>query len=70
MSNNIIRQTARIEETRMNREKRETHEKVLFPEEFFGLLVNFGAHPKAAIIRIANTNFRDFRAFRGKNSQK
>jgi GxxExxY protein len=30
-----------------------------------GLLVNFGAYPKAKIIRIANTNFRDFRAFRG-----
>ncbi len=30
-----------------------------------GLLVNFGSHPKIEIIRIANTNFRDFRAFRG-----
>lgn len=30
-----------------------------------GLLVNFGAHPKADIVRMANTNFRDFRAFRG-----
>lgn len=30
-----------------------------------GLLVNFGSHPKAEIVRIANTNFRDFRAFRG-----
>ena len=30
-----------------------------------GLLVNFGSHPKAAIVRLANTNFRDFRAFRG-----
>lgn len=30
-----------------------------------GLLVNFGAYPKAEIVRIANTNFRDFRAFRG-----
>ncbi|WP_235896229.1 GxxExxY protein [Ostreibacterium oceani] len=30
-----------------------------------GLLVNFGSHPKTQIIRIANTNFRDFRAFRG-----
>jgi len=30
-----------------------------------GLLINFGAHPKAEIIRIANTNFRGFRAFRG-----
>ena len=30
-----------------------------------GLLVNFGSHPKTEIIRIANTNFRDFRAFRG-----
>lgn len=30
-----------------------------------GLLVNFGAYPKTEIIRIANTNFRDFRAFRG-----
>ncbi|MDY0227387.1 MAG: GxxExxY protein [Desulfomicrobium apsheronum] len=26
-----------------------------------GLLVNFGSHPKAEIVRIANTNFRDFR---------
>lgn len=30
-----------------------------------GLLVNFGSHPKAEIVRIANTKFRDFRAFRG-----
>lgn len=30
-----------------------------------GLLVNFGSYPKTVIIRIANTNFRDFRAFRG-----
>ena len=30
-----------------------------------GLLVNFGAYPKAEIVRLANTNFRDFRAFRG-----
>ena len=30
-----------------------------------GLLVNFGAYPKAEIVRIANTNFRDFRVFRG-----
>ena len=30
-----------------------------------GLLVNFGSHPKTQIIRIANTKFRDFRAFRG-----
>ncbi len=30
-----------------------------------GLLVNFGSFPKTEIIRIANTNFRDFRAFRG-----
>ncbi|MEA3508361.1 MAG: GxxExxY protein [Synergistota bacterium] len=30
-----------------------------------GLLVNFGSYPKTEIIRIANTNFRDFRAFRG-----
>ena len=30
-----------------------------------GLLVNLGSHPKTEIIRIANTNFRDFRAFRG-----
>jgi len=30
-----------------------------------GLLVNFGSHPKAGIVRLANTNFRDFRAFRG-----
>lgn len=26
-----------------------------------GLLVNFGAYPKTEIVRIANTNFRDFR---------
>ncbi len=26
-----------------------------------GLLVNFGAHPKAEIIRMVNTNFRDWR---------
>jgi hypothetical protein len=61
----------------MNREKRETHEKVLFPEEchtiqraiFYvyrvDLLFNPGDYPKTKIIRIANTNFRDFRAFRG-----
>ncbi len=30
-----------------------------------GLLSNFGSYPKAEIIRIANTNFRDFRDFRG-----
>jgi GxxExxY protein len=30
-----------------------------------GLLVNFGSYPKTEIVRIANTNFRDFRAFRG-----
>lgn len=30
-----------------------------------GLLVNFGSYPKTQIIRIANTNFRDFSAFRG-----
>ena len=30
-----------------------------------GLLVNFGSYPKAGIVRIANSNFRDFRAFRG-----
>jgi len=30
-----------------------------------GLLVNFGSYPKTEIIRIANTNFRDFRAFCG-----
>lgn len=30
-----------------------------------GLLVNFGSYPKAEIVRIANTNFRDFRAFCG-----
>jgi len=30
-----------------------------------GLLVNFGSYPKTEIIRIANSNFRDFRAFRG-----
>jgi GxxExxY protein len=30
-----------------------------------GLLINFGSYPKAEIIRIANTKFRDFRGFRG-----
>lgn len=30
-----------------------------------GLLVNFGSYPKTEIIRIVNTNFRDFRVFRG-----
>ena len=30
-----------------------------------GLLVNFGMYPKAEIVRIANTNFRGFREFRG-----
>lgn len=57
----------------MDREKRE---KVLFPDECYAvqgvvfdvyrvdLLVNFGAYPRAEIIRIANTNFRDFRVFR------
>ena len=30
-----------------------------------GLLVNFGSYPKTQIIRIANTNFRDFSEFRG-----
>ena len=30
-----------------------------------GLLVNFGAYPKVEIVRMANTRFRDFRAFRG-----
>ena len=30
-----------------------------------GLLVNFGSYPKADIVRIASTHFRDFRAFRG-----
>lgn len=30
-----------------------------------GLLVNFGAYPKVEIVRMANSNFRDFRAFRG-----
>lgn len=30
-----------------------------------GLLVNFGAHPKVEILRLANSNFRDFSAFRG-----
>jgi GxxExxY protein len=29
------------------------------------LLVNFGSYPKTEIIRIANSHFRDFRAFRG-----
>lgn len=30
-----------------------------------GLLINFGSYPKVEITRIANSNFRDFRAFRG-----
>jgi len=30
-----------------------------------GLLVNFGAFPKVEIVRIANSHFRDFSAFRG-----
>jgi len=30
-----------------------------------GLLVNFGAYPKVEIVRIANSTFRDFSAFRG-----
>jgi GxxExxY protein len=30
-----------------------------------GLLVNFGSYPKVDIVRIANSYFRDFRAFRG-----
>ena len=30
-----------------------------------GLLVNFGSYPKVEIIRMANSNFRDFSAFRG-----
>ena len=30
-----------------------------------GLLVNFGAYPKVEIVRIANSNFRDFSAFLG-----
>lgn len=30
-----------------------------------GLLVNFGSYPKVEIIRMANSHFRDFRAFRG-----
>ena len=30
-----------------------------------GLLVSFGAYPKAEIVRIANSKFRDFSAFRG-----
>lgn len=34
-----------------------------------GLLVNFGSYPKAGIVRIANTNFRDFRVFRGFKEQ-
>ncbi|SFK10786.1 hypothetical protein SAMN04488082_11457 [Desulfomicrobium apsheronum] len=61
----------------MNRETRKTHEKILLPDECYAiqkavfdvyrvdLLFNFGDYPKAEIIRIANTNFRDFRAFRG-----
>ncbi|PKN43591.1 MAG: hypothetical protein CVU60_00805 [Deltaproteobacteria bacterium HGW-Deltaproteobacteria-18] len=61
----------------MNRETRERREKILFTDECYAvqgvvfdvyrvdLLVNFGTYPKAEIIRIANTNFRVFRAFRG-----
>lgn len=61
----------------MNREKRERREKILFPDERYAvqgvvfdvyrvdLLFNFDDYPKAEIIRIANTNFRVFRAFRG-----
>lgn len=30
-----------------------------------GLLVNFGSYPKVEIIRMANSNFRDFSAFHG-----
>ena len=30
-----------------------------------GLLVNFGSYPNVEIIRIANSHFRDFSAFRG-----
>jgi GxxExxY protein len=30
-----------------------------------GLLVNFGAYPKAEIVRIASTSFRGFRVLRG-----
>lgn len=30
-----------------------------------GLLVNFGSYPKVEIVRMANSNFRDFSAFRG-----
>lgn len=30
-----------------------------------GLLVNFGSYPKVEIIRMANSHFRAFRAFRG-----
>ncbi len=58
----------------MNREKRE---KDLFPEECraiqgavfdvyrVDLPFNLDDYPKAKILRIANTNFRVFRAFRG-----
>ncbi len=30
-----------------------------------GMLVNFGSYPKVEIVRIANSHFRDFSAFRG-----
>lgn len=30
-----------------------------------GLLINFGTYPKVEIVRIANSNFRDFSVFRG-----
>ena len=41
------------------------HSGVFFDAYRVALLFNFGNYPEAEIIRIANTNFRDFRAFRG-----
>ncbi len=32
-----------------------------------GLLVNFASYPKTEIIRIANTNFRDFRGYKSRS---
>ena len=52
----------------MNREKREKHERVLY-DKFYTIQVTiFDMYPKTETVRLANTNFRDFRAFRGKSS--
>ncbi len=34
-----------------------------------GLLINFGSYPKVEIIRMANSNFRDFSDFRGSKKE-